>query len=252
MGKGNYRGETHEMVMFFTTKDGGFDVDLTPFVKEDEPTYDKNSKRKANHWVSTVTFKDYSFQIRTTHFNINILAEYIQDHMIAQKHPEFAYKIENPYNALTKHYFDESFMKFSYNLDRKETLYNPVKDEYTTRYIFVGDEIFFTHKGNPENYKSGSFIDFVKSQATEKLYKFNSADSNKVEKEFKRILNKLSTKALQLGNTYYNVVDDNYLVEIKTPTTMKYYITNSLEEPSRKGKNPIKEYIKEEFPEYIL
>ena len=85
MGKGNYRGDTHEIVMFFTTKDGGFDVDLTPFVKDTIETYDPDLNRTVLHWTSNVTFKEYCFQLKTTHFNINVLAEKIKNHLIFNK-----------------------------------------------------------------------------------------------------------------------------------------------------------------------
>lgn len=247
MGKGNYRGDTHEIVMFFTTKDGGFDVDLTPFVKDTIETYDPDLNRTVLHWTSNVTFKEYSFQLKTTHFNINVLAEKIKNHLIDIKHPEFSYKIDKAFDVITNHYYDESFIKFAYNLVIIDTLYNPVTDEYKTYYNFDGRDIEYVHKGDPSKYKCGDFLKFVKNNALKKLYKFQSTNLNKTEEEFNSLFNQLRINVLCVGNTYYNVEDDNYLVEIKNSLNSYIYVTKDIT-----CIHDIKDYLKKEFPEYIL
>ena len=87
----------------------------------------------------------------------------------------------------------------------------------------------------------------VKNNALKKLYKFQSTNLNKTEEEFNSLFKQLQTNALSVGNTYYNVEDDNYLVEIKNSLNSYIYVTKDIT-----CIDDIKDYLKKEFPEYIL
>jgi hypothetical protein len=128
MGKGNYRSDSvAESVMFWTT-DLGFDVDISEFVRSEEQKI-CFGKTKCYYHSATVTFKDYSYVLETSHFNMNILAEDIKKHLTSINHPEFSYLIKD-YNIMSESFFNETFQKFGSTLSREKTLYNPSKNEY--------------------------------------------------------------------------------------------------------------------------
>ena len=248
MGKGNYRGDTHEIVMFFTTKDGGFDVDLTPFVKDTIETYDPDLNRTVLHWTSNVTFKEYSFQLKTTHFNINVLAEKIKNHLIDIKHPEFSYKIPDSYHKLGKRFFDETHFRFGYALNNKLTTYNPVKDEYQYYYNLDGETIVYSFIGD-SYYIPDSFLNFVLSHAKKNEYEVTFG-YNRIAPAINRLVENLSTNKIKAGRGYYKIDTDNfYQVVIVSDTKIEKYITNSL---MYLDKEDLKDFLKDRLPEYMI
>lgn len=90
MGKGNYRGTPAECIMYFLTNDYNVDCELTNF-KVVEKTK-KESRKAGQISVTRVKWKDYSFELRTSHFNIDILAEDIIKHLSKANLPDFCYK----------------------------------------------------------------------------------------------------------------------------------------------------------------
>jgi hypothetical protein len=252
MGKGKYGSDKiNESVMYWTT-DSGFDVDISEFVKHNREKPDKHGCKYI--WKATVTFKDYSFELETSHFNINMFEDQIKEHLIEINHPEFAYKIDH-HNPLTQKYFEELSYKFGYDVKREETLYNPVKNHYTTRYQIVTKDsqwkyrdVFYTHKGNIEDYIPGSIFKFIVSKCDKDLYRA-SYKHDSLAKKVESICKKgLSTARIEVDDTYYSVSGD-YFVQPFTVGTKKVKLITPTKEPSREE---IKKFLKTELVEYVI
>jgi hypothetical protein len=253
VGKGNYNGTVAESIMYWTTS-SGFDVDITEFVKSEEKKRIKPTNYLGYYWTATVTFKDYSYEIETTHFNINILAESIKEHLIEIKHPDFSYKIDH-HNPLTQKYFEELHYKFGYDVKREETVYNPVRNHYTTRYQIVTKDtqwkyrdVFYTHQGDMEDYVEGSIFKFIVSQCDKDLYKADYKHTG-LAKRVESVCKKgLSTKRIEVDDTFYSISGDHFIQPFIIGSKKFEFITPT-KEPHR---NEIKDFLKKEAIEYII
>lgn len=254
MGKGKYGSDkSNESVMFWTT-DSGFDVDISPFIKSEKQEMTENGW-KSYVWTATVTFKDYSYQLKTSHFNMNILADDIKQHLMDIKHPDFAYKIDY-HNPLTQKYFEELSDKFGYDVKREETLYNPVKNHYTTRYQIVTKDVqwkyrdvFYTHQGNMEDYVPGSILEFIKSQCDKDLYRAGYKHDSFAKTILTICQKGLSSNKIEVDDTFYSVSGDHYVQPIIIGSKTIKYISPSKTKVDRKE---VKEFLKREVIEYTI
>jgi len=120
MGKGNYNGEIHEMVMFFLNKDFDIDCDVSSFVKQ------------GNIFVSNIKYQNYNFVLKTKHFNINVLAEDIIKKLSELNIKDFQYKIIHD-NALRRDAISVIYEKFNhrmFDIDIGFVYFNPHLSEY--------------------------------------------------------------------------------------------------------------------------
>lgn len=254
MGKDDYGSDkTNEVIMYWTT-DAGFDVDISEFVRSENEEKTKNGWKSYFH-TATVTFKDYSWELKTSHFNLNLLADEIKQHLIDIKHPEFAYRIDH-HNPLTQKYFEELSPRFGYDVKREETVYNPVKNEYTTRYQMVEKDnqwryydVFYTHKGDIEDYKEGSIFEFIKSKCVKDLYRADYKHQG-LGKRFERAVKKyLATNRIEIKDTLYYVSNNHFIQSIKVGTVeRKFYC----EDNKKVEFSEIKKFFIEEAPEYVI
>lgn len=238
--------------MFWTTG-AGFDVDISEFIKSEKKEMIEHGWT-SHVWTATVTFKDYSYEIKTSHFNINILANEIKKHLMDINHPEFAYKIDH-HNPLTQKYFEELSPKFGYDVKREETVFNPVKNHYTTRFQIVTKEVnykyrdvYYTHKGNIEDYIPGTILEFIKANCDKDLYRA----SYKHEQFASKILNicnkSLSSNKIEVDDTFYSVNNDYFVQPIKIGTKTINYISETKTIDITK----IKDFLRNEVIEYII
>jgi len=136
MGKGNYNGKPHEMVMFFLNKDFDIDCDLSPFIKQN------------NIFISTIKYQNYKFIFETKHFNINILAEEIIEKLSELNIKDFQYKIIYD-NALRRDAISVLYEKINhknFDIDIGFTYFNPYLSEYS---------ILISINGHKSTYKTG-------------------------------------------------------------------------------------------------
>lgn len=256
MGIGKYHsGSTAESIMYWTT-DLGFDVDISEFVQSEEKRV-VYGKTKCYYWYATVTFKDYSYVLETSHFNLNILAEDIKKHLISINHPEFEYLIKD-YNSMAESMFKETFQKFGSTLNREKTSYNPSKNEYKCYYSLLKykplrKDIVYTHTGKINEYISGSFFEHIKYLAKnnqiDNIYPVEiSGVANKLKILATKILEKNGNKSLKLGKLSFNINEDKYYLEFVTSINKKQYITHNFD-PDPES---IKTFLHENFPEYLI
>lgn len=132
MGKGVYNGSSAQGIMFWLTTDYFVDCDIDEFVQ-----YRVNDE---DWWKTTVHYKDYSYELKTRHFNLNVHAKKIVEYLIEQRIEGFKYKVTN--NELWK-----AVSKLNEHVDMldKMTYYIPEKDLYelnvtvldqTTTYLY--------------------------------------------------------------------------------------------------------------------
>lgn len=255
MGKGKYMSNnTNESVMYWTT-DHGFDVDISPFIKSEKE--EKTPHGWMCHvWRATVTFGTYSYELSTSHFNMNILADDIKQHLIEQHIPDFSYCIDG-YNELTEQYYTETKNTLNSALDRKQTRYNPVKDEYVTTYV-LRDEHFveeatiqYTHIGDPSDYIQGDFTKEVLKYCKHDRYPIQGTKiRNHYQSELKDIFSSPWAK-VKILKTYYSISTNSYFQKFQ-------FHEDSFEveycgDPSKKEiRTNIKAHVSDKYPEYIL
>lgn len=256
MGKGNYRSDSvAESVMFWTT-DLGFDVDISEFVRSEEQKI-CFGKTKCYYHSATVTFKDYSYVLETSHYNMNILAEDIKKHLISINHPEFEYLIKD-YNIMSESFFNETFQKFGSTLSREKTLYNPSKNEYKFHYSLLKfksnqrKDIVYTHVGEFSEYIPGSFYTHIRNLAKnnqiDNIYPVEiSGVANKLKIVAKKILEKNGNTSLKL-QLFFNITEEKYYLEFVTNTDKKEFVTSDFD-PDPES---IKLFLHENFPEYLI
>ncbi len=256
MGKGAYRSDSvAENIMFWTT-DLGFDVDISEFIKSEEQRVIYGTT-KCHYWYATVTFKDYSYVLETSHFNMNILADDIKNHLIDIKHPEFSYLVKD-YNYLSSKCFEETFYKLGSTINRVKTLFNPTKNEYylyynlNKNYKCIG-EFIYTHKGAPENYVPGDIFNYIQNLVKDKKilpsYEVNFGTSQESPiKNCERIIKKINNNSLSIGKVFFNILNETYSVQFKSTTRSKRFKTKDFKPDS----NDIKSFLHINFPEYLI
>lgn len=254
MGKGSYGSDkSNESIMYWTT-DAGFDVDISPFIKSEK-------KEKTEHgwysyvWRATVTFGNYSYELATSSFNMNILADDIKKHLLEQNLPDFTYKLES--FILTRQYYEETRGKFSTMLDRKETLYNPVKDTYYTKYLLRNEkyqteaEFTYIHKGSPDYYVRGDFTKEVLKHCKSDMY---VVSETVLEKISKRVLKKVFPNPKvrkRTTKTYYKVSENILVQKIEVNGKLCQFVHDGNPNDDRLETN-LEKYLHYKFPEYIL
>jgi len=255
MGKGKYGSDSAaESVMYWTT-DHGFDVDISEFIKSEKE--EKTEYGWMCHvWRATVTWGSYSYELATSHFNMNILADDIKNHLIAQNFPDFSYKVDG-YNNMTEQYYEETRGTFSSVLDRKITRYNPVQNEYTTTYVLRDDHyqeeaVFdYVHKGEPEDYIKGDFTKTVIKHCKKDLYVVNDT---KLEKHYRNSLKGIFSspyEKVEMLRTYYSISKNSYIQKLKFHNNM--FEVEYIGDPfSDIIETNIKKIVTSKFPEYIL
>lgn len=83
MGKGNYRGSKEDSIMFWLTTDYNVNCDIEPF-----HTYEINGDK---WWKTNIHYEDYSYELKTRHFNMNIHAKDIVNHLSEYGPKDFKY-----------------------------------------------------------------------------------------------------------------------------------------------------------------
>lgn len=150
-----------EGIMYWLQADWGLDCYLTDFVK-----FEKNG---SYYWVSTVTWNDYSFEFTTTHFNLNIIAENICNHLKSQNFENFFYKVDL-YNPKRVNLRKEYEHYYGY-IDFQVCLKNDYTNEH--KFIFKLDNKIYEFIYN-DNYEYGDFLKFLDSIRGNEEYSLSS------------------------------------------------------------------------------
>jgi len=255
MGKGIYGGEnSNESVMYWTT-DHGFDVDISPFIKSE-------NKERTEHgwmchvWRATVTFGDYSYELATSHFNMNILADDIKAHLLSKNFPNFSYKIDG-HNDITKQYYEEVRGKFGSSLERKDTRYNPVRNIYTTEYELRDDnwqvesKFSYIHRGNPDTHIKGDFFKEILKHCKKDRYPVNETQIPRHCKRELKDLFSLRWQKVEMKKTWYVISTDSYIQQMEFHD--KFFEFPFIGDAYNKEmKTDVVKFISNKFPEYVL
>lgn len=134
MGKGNYYGNASESIMYFLTKDYEVDIDI------------ENPINMGNYSLIKYTFNNNNFELKTKHFNINMLAKQIIDTVSNADLEDFTYKI-NSMNPLRSDTISVLFEKFHGKVSVGNTYYNPSKHRFIQKVTIYNKKDEYIHYG---------------------------------------------------------------------------------------------------------
>jgi len=221
-------------------------------------SHDKTFKCYSNEFIFDVNFKNIlNFELRTRHFNIDILADKIHETILSYDLEEYEYCIER-YNDLTKQIFKEFRETITFHIDLKECFFNPVKKQYkilleTADYTVGIKKFEFIYIGEPSFYKFGTLLEEIKR---EKIIKCNElkqpSDSiffrsiRKVFLDLNLVPNLMNDR--NLLKLFYRQQQNDYIVKIEIKT-IKCELEYSYDEITN---NDLKEKLFEKYPEVIV
>lgn len=134
MGKGNYYGNVSESIMYFLTKDYEVDIDIEDPIKMEKYTLIK------------YRFINNTFELKTKHHNINILAKQIIDTVSNANLEDFTYKIDSM-NPLRSDTISVLFEKFHGKVSVGDTYYNPSKNRFIQKVTIYNKKDEYIHCG---------------------------------------------------------------------------------------------------------